>query len=144
AAHLLHQAVKDTLGSHVNQAGSLVEKERLRFDFSHLEGLSEAEIKTIEDIVNEKIYENLEVHISEMSIEEAKAKGAMALFGEKYGNVVRVVDIDGYSVELCGGIHVRNTAEISLFKIVLESVIGAGVSRIEADTSSYVTVGYTV
>lgn len=142
ATHLLHQALKDTLGSHVNQAGSLVEKERMRFDFSHLEGLSSAEIKTIEDMVNEKIFENLDVTISEMAMEEAKAKGAMALFGEKYGSVVRVVDIDEYSVELCGGIHVRNTAEIGLFKIVSESGIGAGVRRIEAVTSKYAVATY--
>src|SRR5699024_4865248 len=94
------------------------------------------------DIVNEKIYENLEVHISEMSIEEAKAKGAMALFGEKYGNVVRVVDIDGYSVELCGRIYASNTADIDLVKIVSESGIGAGVRRIEAVTSRYAAAVY--
>src|SRR5699024_537283 len=122
---------------------SLVEKERLRFDFTHLEGLKEDEIKEIERIVNEKIFESLHVVIEEMPIEDAKRKGAMALFGEKYGDVVRVVDIDEYSVELCGGIHVKNTAEIGLFKIVSESGIGAGVRRIEAVTSKYAVEYYS-
>lgn len=143
ATHLLHQALKDVVGSHANQAGSLVEKERLRFDFTHLEGLKEDEIKEIERIVNEKIFESLHVVIEEMPIEDAKRKGAMALFGEKYGDVVRVVDIDEYSVELCGGIHVKNTAEIGLFKIVSESGIGAGVRRIEAVTSKYAVEYYS-
>src|SRR5699024_8671501 len=106
--HLLHQAPKEVIGRHANQAGSLDEKERIRFDCTHLEGLKEDEIKEIERIVNEKIFESLHVVIEEMPIEDAKRKGAMALFGEKYGDVVRVVDIDEYSVELCGGIHVKN------------------------------------
>src|SRR5699024_1929923 len=143
ATHLLHQALKDVVGSHANQAGSLVEKERLRFDFTHLEGLKEDEIKEIERIVNEKIFESLHVVIEEMPIEDAKRKGAMALFGEKYGDVVRVVDIDEYSVELCGGIHVKNTAEIRLLKIVSESGSGAGVRRIEAVTSKYAVEYYS-
>ncbi len=137
ATHLMHQALKDVIGEHANQAGSLVQAERLRFDFSHLESLNEEQLTEIENIVNEKIYASLNVSIAEMPIAQAKEKGAMALFGEKYGDVVRVVDIDQYSVELCGGIHVRNTADIGVFKIVSESGIGAGIRRIEAVTSKY-------
>ena len=142
ATHLMHQALKDTVGEHANQAGSLVEAERLRFDFSHLNPLTEEEIRTIEDAVNERIYEGLHVRISEMPIEEAREKGAMALFGEKYGDVVRVVDMEEYSVELCGGIHVVNTSDIGLFKIVSETGIGAGIRRIEAVTSRYAVEYY--
>ncbi|MFD2829561.1 alanine--tRNA ligase [Corticicoccus populi] len=142
ATHLMHQALKDTIGEHANQAGSLVEEGRLRFDFSHLEALTTEEIEKIENIVNEKIFESLNVVIEEMPIDAAKEKGAMALFGEKYGSIVRVVDIEGYSVELCGGIHVRNTGDIGLFKIVSESGIGAGIRRIEAVTSKYAVKYY--
>jgi len=134
AAHLLQAAMRDVLGEHVHQAGSLVDENRCRFDFTHGQALTTVEIAEIEETVNDFILANDPVIIKEMPIEEAKKQGAIALFGEKYGDTVRVVKIDMVSAELCGGIHVKNTGEIGLFKIVSESSAAAGIRRIEAVT----------
>ncbi|MFI3730377.1 alanine--tRNA ligase [Vagococcus fluvialis] len=135
ATHLLHRALKEVLGEHANQAGSLVAPNHLRFDFTHFEAVTAEELNEMERKVNEKIWASIPVETIETDVATAKEMGAMALFGEKYGKVVRVVSVSDYSVELCGGVHVTNTSDIGIFKITSESGIGAGVRRIEAVTS---------
>ncbi|MBD2870396.1 alanine--tRNA ligase [Paenibacillus arenilitoris] len=137
ATHLLHKALKEVLGDHVNQAGSLVEAERLRFDFSHFGSITAEELAAIERRVNEQIWLGTPVSIDIKPLNEAKAMGAMALFGEKYGDEVRVVQVGSYSLELCGGCHVGNTSQIGIFKLLGESGIGSGVRRIEAVTGKH-------
>lgn len=136
ATHLLQAALRKVLGNHVNQAGSLVEPDRLRFDFTNFSPVSAKELSEVEDMVNAEILKNVPVTIEEMPIDDAKKKGAMALFGEKYGDVVRVVSVDDFSCELCGGSHVTSTGIIGSFRILSESGTGTGVRRIEAVTGA--------
>ena len=135
ATHLLQKALRTVLGTHVEQAGSSVNEDRLRFDFTHFSAMTPEELQKVENIVNEQISKGLDVIAKNMPIEEAKKTGAQALFGEKYGDIVRVVNMSGFSIEFCGGTHVKNTSEIMAFKIISETGVAAGVRRIEALTS---------
>ncbi len=134
ATHILHKALKDILGSHVEQAGSLVGHDRLRFDFTHFEAMTKEQILEVENQVNAIAFSALDVKKEELSLKEAKDRGATALFGEKYGDTVRVVSIGEYSMELCGGTHLNSASEIGMFKIISETGVAAGVRRIEAVT----------
>ena len=134
SAHLLQKALREVLGSHVHQAGSYEDDERVRFDFTHFSAVTPEELALVEHIVNQKIFEALDVTVRNMPLAEAKKMGAMALFGEKYGDIVRVVDVNGWSTEFCGGTHVTNTAQLGCFKILSESSVAAGVRRIEGTT----------
>lgn len=136
--HILHKTLREVLGTHVEQAGSYVTPDRMRFDFSHFEAIPYDVLKQIEMTVNSKIFENLSIETAEMGIEAAREKGAMALFGEKYGDSVRVVTMGDYSIELCGGTHLNTTAEAGMFKIISETGVAAGVRRIEAITGENV------
>ena len=136
ATHILQAALREVLGSHIEQAGSYVSKDRLRFDFTHFEAISKEDLARVEHIVNEKILASIPVKMEEMPMEEAKKLGAMALFGEKYGDVVRVVSVGDYSVEFCGGTHISNSSQIGSFKIISETGVAAGTRRIEALTGA--------
>jgi alanyl-tRNA synthetase len=136
ATHLLHAAMRQVLGTHVHQAGSYVGPDRLRFDFTHFEAVTPEQLRKMEDLANHKVLENLQVHKEEMAFASAKARGALAFFSEKYGERVRVVDVPGFSTELCGGTHVSRTGDIGLIKIVSESSVAAGVRRLEAVTGT--------
>lgn len=134
ATHLLHKALKEVLGNHVQQAGSLVGADRIRFDFTHYEAVTRDQLEEVEKIVNRQIFKNTSLEVKHMTLDEAKESGSTALFGDKYGDLVRVVNVPGYSSELCGGIHVDRTGEIGLFNILTESGVAAGTRRIEATT----------
>ena len=134
ATHLLHASLRQVLGTHVKQAGSVVDPARLRFDFTHYAAMDQAELDEVERLMNEEILKNIAVETDVMPLDQAIATGAMALFGEKYGEEVRVVTVPGFSRELCGGTHVQRTGDIGVCKIVYEGSISAGVRRIEAVT----------